>query len=227
MLTHKPRARGRSHLLGLATALGITLTLLIGAGPATAARTHVQSADAALARAGTNIQAQHYARAVHSLKAVGRHTRLANLQATRLIGAPPTDPESDDPPGPPAVLKALQLDNRITNGSVALFNNQTRPRVVRQLRSALNTALVQQDALLDAVIALPPEGAGSDYSDSMADTLTMYNRQVTTISNALATYTLSTSGTEGLNKALTKAKATKAKVNAAFGGGERTTNPAP
>jgi hypothetical protein len=158
---------------------------------------------------------------VHSLKAVGRHTRLANIQATRLIGAPPTDPESDDPPGPPAVLKALRLDTRITTGSVALFDNQARPRVVRQLRMALSTALVRQEALLDAVIALPPEGAGSDYADGMADTLAMYNRQVKTISNALATFTLSPSGTTGLTKALTRATATKAKVTTAFGGGER------
>ena len=57
---------------------------------------------------------------------------------------------------------------------------------MQNLRLAVKTAQVRQDALLDAVIALPPEGAGSDYADSMADTLAMYTRQVTTISTALS-----------------------------------------
>jgi hypothetical protein len=205
----------------MATALGVTLTLLVGAGPATAARTHIQSADAALARAGANIDAHKFGRAVRSLKAVERHTRLANTKAMGLIGAPPTDPESDDPPGPPAIFKALQLDSRISTGSVALFNQQTKPRLVRQLRATLQTAQVQQDAVLDAVIALPPEGAGSDYADTMGDILPIYRRQVKAISTALATFTLSPSGTTGLTQALAKAKATQAKVVAAFGGGER------
>lgn len=236
MLNHQPRAHGRSRRpLGAATAFALMLTVAVGvgAGPATAestqsaatakaATTHIQRADAALAHAGSSIRAGRYTLAVRNLLSVRAQTSAANVQAKALIGAPPTDPESDDPPGPPAVLAALKLDSRISNGSVALFKNQqARPRLIQNLRLAVKTAQIRQDALLDAVIALPPEGAGSDYADSMADTLAMYTRQVSTISTALNSYTLSPAGTTGLTNALTRAKATQAKVNRAFGGGER------
>jgi len=234
MLIHKPRAHGRSRPLGAATAFAVMLTFAVGVGtgPATAdstpstatakaALTHIQRADAALARAGSSIRAHKYTLAVRSLTAARAQTSAANVAAMALIGAPPTDPESDDPPGPPAVLAALKLDSRISAGSVALFNKQTRPRLVQELRLAVKTAQVRQDTVLNRVIALPPEGAGSDYADSMADTLAMYTRQVTTISTALRTFTLTPAGTTGLTNALARAKATKAKVNRAFGGGER------
>ncbi len=243
MLTHKPRAHERSRLLGVATALGITLTLVasVGAGPATAtatadstppaaaakaAKTHITRADAALARAVVYIRERRTARAAMALGSVRRHTWLANVHAMSLIGAPPTDPESDDPPGPPAIIAALSLDNRIITGSVREFSKTTKYQLVIQLSLTLRAAQGWQNATLNRVIALPPEGAGDDYADSMSDTLPVYARQVKTISSALATFHLGPNGTAGLRQALATAKATQAKVNRAFGGGERSAHPA-
>jgi len=239
MLTHKPRAHERSRLLGVATALGITLTLVasVGVGPATAdstptaatakaANPHITWADAALARAVANIRAHQNARAAKALAAVRWQTGLANAAAIALIGAPPTDPESDDPPGPPAVLAALRLDNRMITGSVTQFSQTTKARLVYQLRLTLDAVQGRQNVVLNRVIALPPEGAGDDYTDGMSDTLAVYARQVKTISTALATFNLGPSGTAGLTEALATAKATQKKVNRAYGGGERSAHPA-
>ena len=104
---------------------------------------------------------------------------------------------------------------------MALFDHQTNAKLVHALRLTVQTAQVKRDSVLDPVIALPPEGEGGDYADGMADNLAMYNREVQTIQNALANFTLSQSGVDGLTNALARAKATKAKVTKAFGGGER------
>jgi hypothetical protein len=92
--------------------------------------------------------------------------------------------------------------------------------VVDSATHALFRTLNARDRLLDAVIALDPEGAGADYADGMADTVDGYADEVSNISDALADDQLSPGGTRVLNAALTQVQATSAKVNAAFGGGE-------
>ncbi len=81
-------------------------------------------------------------------------------------------------------------------------------------------AQIRRDVVLDAVMALPAAKA-DDYTDGMSDTLGMYASEVKSITTALATFTLSPSATTGLTNALARARATKAKVNRAWGGGER------
>ena len=116
-----------------------------------------------------------------------------------LIGAPPTDPESDDLPGPPAVIAVLGLEHRIGMGVVDLFDGMKRPGVVRALRVTLGTTHHRRNVMLDRVIALPAEGARDDYADGMADTLGIYNQEVQKVTTALRTYRLSPSGRVGFD----------------------------
>ena len=70
------------------------------------------------------------------------------------------------------------------------------------------------------MIALPAEGDIDSYADLIADKLAIYNQEVKQVTTALATYTLTPAAKTGLTAALARVKATKAKVNKAFGGGE-------
>ncbi len=224
------RRRLTSPVATLVLAVTLVLSFGLASGAAAAApsaaapaTSHAAKADQALALATARIRAHKYLKALKSLTAVRRHTRAANVNAKALIGVPPTDPESDDPPGPPAVLAALRLDNRITTRTVALFNGKTNARLVYSLRSTVGVAQIPRDAMLNKVIALPEEGDGGDYADGMADSLAQYTREVNAIASARATFTLIPSAKTGLTNALARARATKAKVDAAFGGGERHT----
>jgi hypothetical protein len=192
----------------------------LGAVAATSVSVPIQRASAALQRAVTQLRAHHYAEARASLETVRIKGRRAQEIATSLIGAPPTDPESDDVPGPPAVLAVLGLEHRITMQVVDLFNGQKGQRMVRALRTTLWATHGRRTIMLDKVIALPAEGARADYSDGMADTLGIYRQEVTSVTTALETYRLSPSGRIGLRRALVRVKATNLKVNRAFGGGE-------
>jgi len=234
---HPDQRRRPKRILGVLLAAVVTIGLTANPGTAGVARagasgevaraaasslkSEIRAADDSLARARRQIRAHRYYRAVRSLERVTKHTRRVNVAAQALIGAPPTDPESDDPPGPPAVLAATRLDYRVSTGATALFDGQRRDRLVRQLRRSVATAQRRRDALLDAVIALPAEGDGADYADGMADTLGQYDREVETISAALTTFALTAPARIGLTNSLARAEATRAKVNKAFGGGER------
>jgi hypothetical protein len=211
-----------------ALALGLGLALTSGADPATAASqsanplsSETQRADAAVDRAVTHVHAGRYGKAKKDLESARTHTVNANKLAFSLIGAPPTDPESDDPPGPPAVLKALRLDQRVTTRLVPLYDGMTRPGVVLKLRLAVGGAQTQRDVIVDKVVALPPEGAGADYADGLADSLGLFTREVNTLQSAVNTFTLTDPARVGLSNALDRARATKDKMDAAFGGGER------
>ena len=226
---------GRGRALGAVVALVVGLTMSVV--PASVAATesqredtraaagtlkgHIDRADRALAKASKQVRAGRYHRAIKSLRRARLHTNQANTTARSLIGAPPADPESDDTPGPPAVLAATNLDYRISTGTVALFDRHRKPRLVAALRRTLTAAQTGRDRILDVVIAQPEEGEGGDYADGMADTLVQYGREVSAISTAIKTFTLSPAGRTGLRNALARAQATQAKVTKAFGGGER------
>jgi hypothetical protein len=92
--------------------------------------------------------------------------------------------------------------------------------VVDATTHALFRTLNARDRLLDAVIALDPEGAGADYSDGMADTVDGYTDEVANYGEAIADDQLSPGGGLVMSKALAQVTATQAKVNLAFGGGE-------
>jgi hypothetical protein len=119
------------------------------------------------------------------------------------------------------VLAALRLDSRVTAATVPLFNGIRRPRVVRQLRLTVAAAQTRRDALLDPVLALPPEDAGADYADGLADTLGLFTREVKALRSALGGYRLTAPARGALTAAYRRAVATQAEMNAAYGGGER------
>jgi hypothetical protein len=144
----------------------------------------------------------------------------ANKAATEQIGLPPTDPESDDPPSPPSVFAALKLDHRVTMRLVPRFDAFSRIDVVSSLNSTLTRTHSRRDSMLDAVIALPAEGARGDYDDGMSDMLGMYPGEEKLISSALQNDALIDSAHAGLTNALARVQATDAKVNVVWGGGE-------
>jgi hypothetical protein len=182
--------------------------------------TPITRANGALARATTELRAGHPRRAVTALGTLRYQLGLAHTSAMKQIGKPPADPESDEPPGPPAVLAVLALEHRIDLGVVPLFDKCTRTDVVEALRSTLAADHQRRNAILDRVIALPAEGARGDYEDGMADTLGQYPKEETQLTTALATYRVTAAARTGLTNGLTRVRATTAKVNAAFGGGE-------
>ncbi|HWM03070.1 MAG TPA: hypothetical protein VNP92_12135 [Actinophytocola sp.] len=181
------------------------------------APTPIQRADNALHRAVVTFRAHRYREARAWLTAVRRNVKLANQRAAGLIGAPPTDPESDDPPGPAAVLRVLALEHRVGMAVVPLFNGTTAPRNVDALRLTLWSSEYRRNIILGRVIALPPEGAGADYADGMGDTLGTYAGEVRLITTALNSFQLTSSGRVSLGNALARVRATQAAVTRAFG----------
>jgi hypothetical protein len=172
--------------------------------------------DHAIARVGANKPGK----AIRALGTVREQVSIANHAARAQIGRPPTDPESDDPPGPPSVLGVLRLEHRVGTEVVGMFDG-SRLKLVDALRLTLTVTHHRRDATLDAVIALRPEGDGADYADGMADTLGTYTQEVQQLTSAIGSFTLTPEGRDGLTNALTRVRATKAKVDAAFGGGEK------
>ena len=232
-MTNSFGTRRQRRISGSIAGLGIAvaLTLAPGMDTATAAgpvapaangyQAHIAQADDAVARAIRRVHSHQYSRARTALATARSHIRQANAGAAALIGKPPTDPESDDLPGPPAVLAALRLDNRVVTRVVPLFNGMTRPLMLDALRSTLGVTQNVRTTVLNKVTALPAEGDGDDYADGMADTLPMYSTEVVVISNALQKFSLSPTGNDGLTAALRRARDAEAKMNAAYGGGER------
>lgn len=235
-MTNSFGTRRQHRISGSIAGLGIAvaLTLAPGMDTATAAgtaapaassyKTQITQANTAVDRAIRKIRSHQYSGARKDLAAARGHIKKANTGAMALIGKPPTDPESDDLPGPPAVLAALRLDNRVVTRVVPLFNGMTRPLVLDALRSTVGVTQNLRTTVLNRVTALPAEGDGDDYADGMADTLPMYSSEVAVISHALETFSLSPSGKAGLTAALRRARDAEAKMNAAYGGGERPTS---
>jgi len=232
-MTNQLRTRRQTGFTKYVAALGIAavLTVVPGMDSATAAeppapaaksvKTHVVQANSAIDRAIKKIRSHRYSGARSDLVTARHHIKAANSGAVALIGAQPTDPESDELPGPPAVLAALGLDNRVTTRVVPLFKDMNRSRVVYALRLTIWAAQARRDTVLNRVIALPAEGDGDDYADGMADTLPIYSREVGVIAHALQTFRLTPPATAALTDALGRARVAEAKMNAAYGGGER------
>lgn len=232
-MANQHRTNRQTRLSTSIAALGVAvaLTVVPGLDTATAAepaapaaksvKTHVTQANAAVDRAIKKIRSHHYSGARADLVTARSHIRAANSGALALIGAPPTDPESDELPGPPAVLAALRLDNRVTTRVVPLFNGMHRAQVVDAFRMTVRAAQTRRDTVLNKVVALPAEGDGDDYADGMADTLPIYSHEVGVIAHALQRGHLTPPGRAALTAALNRARVAEAKMNAAYGGGER------
>ena len=180
----------------------------------------IQHARTALTKTQDQMAAHRYGRALDSLRVLRRNVAKANNAATGQIGLPPTDPESDDPPGPTAVFAVLKLDHRITMVLTPLYDGLGRLDVVSSLNSTLRRTHGRRDSMLDAVIALPAEGDRADYDDGMADTLTVYPSEEELIAAALQGDELINTARTGLTNALARVQATDKKVGAVWGGGE-------
>jgi hypothetical protein len=176
-------------------------------------------AKASLVAAHVRLTKRNYAKALLSLKALRDNLGQAHRAGMAQIGKPPSDPESDVPPGPAAVIAVLNLEHRIMM-EVTFFNGLRTSPVIESLRYTLLTTHRLRIAMLSRVIALPVEGAGADYDDDMSDTLDGYTGEVALITRALGLYKLTPAARVGLAKALARARATQAKVNLRWGDGD-------
>jgi hypothetical protein len=181
----------------------------------------VTAAQKALVSAVASLQSHDDATAIKQLRTVKAQVRIASTGATALIGQPPTDPESDIPPGPAAVLRVANFEHTVNVKLVPLFNQAQGP-VVRALGLALNGTDACRDVMLGTVIALGPATL-DDYTDGLSDTLPSYKQELTLFKNTLATAVLTTAGRAKLTRAQQIVTATSAAMNKAFGGGERAT----
>lgn len=175
--------------------------------------------NAAVSKAAEHVDEEEYAKAIVSLRSVRRNVFMADKAAKRQMNAAPADPEAETTPGPDSVVAVLNAEQAAIERAAGLFNGQSGATV-----TALSSTLVYvqgyRDRLVNAVIALPAEGAGADFSDGMADTVDGYADEVDNLTEALADDNLSAGGKSSLTAALNRSKATAAKINTAFGGGE-------
>jgi hypothetical protein len=183
----------------------------------------IRRTETALANAEEHIDEAEYTKAIVSLRAVRQNLLRADKAArTQMKAVPPAeDQESEEAATSPAdsVIAVLGLEQEIVVTIADLFNGQSGA-LVTALSSTISTAQLTRDRMLASVLALNPEGAGADYSDGMADTVGGYTDEVANLAEALANDKLTLGGRGVLNLALTRSKATEAKINSAFGGGE-------
>jgi hypothetical protein len=175
---------------------------------------------AALDRAEARVDDQQYSLAAASLVAVGADLGRADRAGLTQLRAVPVDPEAESTSGPDSVTAVLTLDQSAITRLAGLYDTVTDPVVLNRIGSSLNAALAKRNRMLNAVIALDPEGAGVAYADAMADTLDGYTDEVANLTEALKVDRLTTSARSALTNALSRSQAAAAKVNAAFGGGE-------
>jgi hypothetical protein len=180
----------------------------------------IRLADAALSEAKLEVARRQFDKAITSLESVRANVEKAHRAGMAQIGKPPSDPESDDPPGPAAVIAVLDLEHRVVTGVVPFFNGGTETAFIDALHEALEVTYNARDKMLNRVVEFDPEEEGADYSDDMSDTLDIYTAEVNQVTTALKQYQLSQSGRAALSNALARVRATEAKVNKAFGGGE-------
>jgi hypothetical protein len=179
----------------------------------------IRRTEAALTKAEEHVDEAEYTKAIVSLNAVRANLARADKSARHQMKAVPADPEAETTPGPDSAVAVLNLDQEAVVRVAGLLNANSGT-LVTGLASTISAAQLTRDRLLNTIIALNPEGAGADYSDGMADTVDGYTDEVANLTEALADDKLSTGGKAALQTALARSKATLAKINAAFGGGE-------
>jgi hypothetical protein len=201
---------------------GTTASACVPVSRTTDWKSAATAADTALGKALVYVRKGRYVRATKQLRVVKRKTRNANTAATALIGKPPTDPESDDPPGVTAVLKVSGFDHRITLALVPLFSDRSGQHVVASLSRALYKAAACRDVMLGTVIAQRP-AVRDDYVDGLSDTLPVYPKELAALAAALAGRDLTPAGRSTLERTRRVVSATSAAMGSVFGGGERST----
>ena len=213
--THSAAAASQPRIADVAE----TTSVLI-AGKKKPASTPMRRARAALAAVQQWLGQRRYGKALVSLQALRDNLGKAHRAGMAKIGKPPANPESDEPPGPAAVTAVLNLEHQAMVVVVPLLNGLQSSAVIESLRSTLLKTHRLRNAMLNKVIALPAEGAGADYDDDMSDSLDLYTSEVALITSALEQYVLTPVARVGLTNALARARATQAKVEAKWGGGE-------
>lgn len=180
----------------------------------------IERTERSICNGEAHVDEGEYAKTTVSLRSARRNMYRAYRVAVEQMNVVP-DPDADDDstPGPDAVIADLNMDSDVVTSVAGLFDANSKG-VVDAATHAMFRTLDARDKLLDAVIALDPEGAGADYADGMADTVDGYTDEVSNLTDALTADDLSPGGRRVLKAALTQVTATTAKVNAAFGGGE-------
>lgn len=170
--------------------------------------------------AGACVDRGSSVKAVPSLKALQQALLRADKAARKQMNAP-ADPDAEEgaTTGPESVIAVLSLDQTIITTLAGLFETKSS-QIVAAAGRTLSAAMNARDKLLGAVIKLPAEGAGADYADGMADTLSGYDDEVANLTEALSDDTLFAAAKNVLRAALAKSKKTQSAINAAFGGGE-------
>jgi hypothetical protein len=179
----------------------------------------IQRADISLDRAVEYVDAGDTPKAVTALKAVRKNMTRVDKAARRQLTAVPADPEAETTPGPDSVIAALALDHNIVTTLAGLFDTK-QGIVVDGISPLLFATMNARDSLLDAVIALDPEGAGAPYADAMPDVLPDFDDEVANFDEASSDDQLSAGGAKVISKALAQSQATQAKLAVAYGGGE-------
>ena len=177
-----------------------------------------------LNNAEDHIDEAEYPQAIVSLRSVRDNMYRADRAARAQMNAPPPPPDAEgedveSTAGPDSVIAVLGEEHTVVTTLAGLFDANSQG-VVDGLTNAMFRTLNARDGLLNAVIALDPEGAGADFADGMADTADQYPDEVANLTEALASDTLSTGGRAVLTPALAQVTATAAAFDAAFGGGE-------
>jgi hypothetical protein len=175
--------------------------------------------DSSISKAEEHVDEEEYAKAIVSLRSVRRNVFAANKAAKRQINAVPADPEAETTSGPDSVIAVLNAEQAAIERVASLFNGNSGA-LVTALASTIVYVQGYRDRLINAIVALPAEGAGADYSDGMADTVDAYADEVANLTEALADDKLSAGGKSALTAALNRSKATAAKIDTAYGGGE-------
>lgn len=180
----------------------------------------IHRTERAICKAEEHVDEGEYAKTTVSLRSARRNMYRAQRAAVRQMNVVP-DPDAEEgaTPGPASVIAVLGMDSDLVTSVSGLFDANSKG-VVDAATHALFRTLNARDHLLDAVIALDPEGAGADYADGMADTVDGYTDEVSNLTDALTDDELSAGGRRVLRAALAQVTATAAKVTAAFGGGE-------
>ena len=181
----------------------------------------IGTAQDAVDRSVQRLENGRYSLANRSLAAVSVNVGRAHRAGMYQITLPaPADAETT--PGPDSAVAVLTLEQGVITNLAAQFDGLTanHPWAIKSLSTALATANTDRNLMLDAIIALDPEGAGADYSDGMTDTVDGYTDEVANLTEALNTDTLAPAGRTALTTALASSTATAAKVSTAFGGGE-------
>jgi len=173
----------------------------------------------ALDRSGARVDDLQYGAAAVSLAALSADLVRAHRAAWEQLRAP-ADPEAEATPGPDSVIAVLALEQFAITRLAGLYDTVEDPVVLNRIGDALNTAFAKRSRMLNAVIALNPEGAGALYADGMADSVDGYNDEVANLTEALQVDRLSTSARSALTNALARSQADAAKVVAAFGGAD-------